>query len=361
MSTQVVQYNPQLPAFLRVESLFADTDKAIAGIGGGMPAYISIRGAKWHLVGADGEEAQVNQLHLDVIVLGGNEHVSKSYYSGPYDPAQGGGSPPDCFSDNGVAPSSQAMTPQHATCAGCAHAAWGSKITPTGSHVKACSDSKKLAVVLAADTPILVNGAASVAKAYAEVYLLRVPAASMRNWRDYAKDIRGRGVPIIGVVARMTFDPQASYPALLFQAVGFVPNESVFQQLMTLKDQPGTAEAIGANDRPLLAASNATGTTGQSPLAPVAAAAPAPTPPAAPLPVAAPSAPAATDTSGTRRRGRPPTAIQAAPAPQMFPAPAPVSPSPPQSMFGGIQGNGAIQVAAAAPADLDALLKQALG
>ena len=91
MSTQVVQYNPQLPAFLRVESLFADTDKAIAGIGGGMPAYISIRGAKWHLVGADGEEAQVNQLHLDVIVLGGNEHVSKSYYSGAYDPAQGGG------------------------------------------------------------------------------------------------------------------------------------------------------------------------------------------------------------------------------------------------------------------------------
>ena len=351
MSTQVVQYNPQLPAFLRVESLFADTDKAIAGIGGGMPAYISIRGAKWHLVGADGEEAQVNQLHLDVIVLGGNEHVSKSYYSGPYDPAQGGGSPPDCFSDNGVAPSSQAMTPQHATCAGCAHAAWGSKITPTGSHVKACSDSKKLAVVLAADTPILVNGAASVAKAYAEVYLLRVPAASMRNWRDYAKDIRGRGVPIIGVVARMTFDPQASYPALLFQAVGFVPSEQVFQQLVALKDQPGTAEAIGANDRPLLAASNATGTTGQSPLAPVAAAAPAPTPPAAaPSPPDAPSAPAATDTSGTRRSPGRPRTTQAAPVAQA---------AAQQPMFP--QGNGAIQAATAAPADLDALLKQALG
>jgi hypothetical protein len=343
----IVQYHPQLPAFLQDPRLFEDTDKSIAGIGGGQPPLISIRGSKWHLLDANGEESQVQQFHLDVIVLAGNEHVSKSYYPGAYDP-NAAATPPTCFSDNGTAPSVQAMTPQSPLCANCPHNAWGSKVTPTGSQVKACSDSKKLAVVLATDTPIVVNGAASVAKAFAQVYLLRVPAASMRNWRDYAKDIRNRGVPIIGVVSRMSFDAEASYPALLFAATGFVASEAQFKQVCGLRDQPATLEAIGANDRPAGA------------IAGSAIAGPAPTHLTATAVVGAPppatgaqqSAQPAPVVETTRRRGRPPAAAQQ-------PAVEPLRQQPAAApLF--TPGNGAIQQPQPASEDLNALLARAM-
>ena len=41
MNALVPTYHSQLPAFLRDPSLFAETDKAIAGIGGGMPCLSS--------------------------------------------------------------------------------------------------------------------------------------------------------------------------------------------------------------------------------------------------------------------------------------------------------------------------------
>ena len=349
----VPAYHSQLPAFLRDPSLFEATDKAIAGIGGGMPPYISIRSAKFHLVSADGEEAQVNQLSLDVIVLGGNEHVSKAYYSGAYDPAQGGGVPPTCFSDNGTAPSTNAMTPQAPLCAGCQFNAWGSKVTPSGSQVKACTDSKKLAVVLAADTPILVNGAASVAKALDKVYLLRVPAASMKGWRDYAKDIRGRGVPIIGVVTHLEFDAQASYPALLFKPTSFVNEDTYKASTALLGSVP---EAVGANDVPR--------TTGQAlPQTPpahlTAPASLAPPPAPAPLPLAPPPAPAPLVPPPQAQQEQRSVRTRGAPRKDATP---PASAVPPPSAAPSLFGNGSAVIVQPAPAgnELDALLAEAL-
>src|SRR6185437_3638049 len=139
--------------------------------------------------------------------------------------------------------------PQAETCAACPHNVWGSKVTPTGSQVKACSDSKKLAVVLAEDTPIIVNNAAGGAKAFDGIYLLRVPAASMRTWRDYAKEIRGRGIPIIGVVTEVSFEPSAAHPALLFKAAAFGTVEQ-FNAARSSLDDPRVAEAVGSDDVP---------------------------------------------------------------------------------------------------------------
>lgn len=359
-----VNYHPQLPAFLQKPGLFAAADKTVAGIGGGQPPYISIKSAKWRLVSAAGEELIVNQLHLDVIVLTGNEHVSKIFYAGAYDPGAENAVPPTCLSDNGVGPSSGAQMPQSVLCAGCAQNAWGSKVTPQGTQIKACSDSKKLAVVLAADTPYLTpTNAAGVAKACDEVYLLRVPAASMRTWRDYAKDIRNRGIPIIGCHTRLTFDPQASYPALLFQAVGFV-TEEVFNECEGLVDTSEVRYAIGADDTPrapALAAPVPVAPVAPPTVvpAPVAAApvAPAPVapafapPPVAPASVAQPAPVAAAPARRPRRSA--PVAAQPAPvAPTPTPAFAPAAPVAPAPV---------IQQPVAADASLDALLAQSMG
>jgi hypothetical protein len=338
------QYHAQLPAFLRDPALFSASDAAIAGIGGGAPPMISIRASKFRLATSGGEEQMVNQLHLDVVVLAGNANVSKLYYAEAYNPADGDAKPPTCFSDNGIAPSTEAGSPQSATCAQCPHAAWGSKVTPAGSKIKACSDSKKLAVVLAADTPVVVNGAAGIAKAYEQVFLLRVPAASMLSWKTYGKSVIDRGIPLQGVLTRVTFDPQADYPALLFQPTGFVADEPTFKHLMSKKESSEVKTAIGANDQPRQAA--------PALAAPPSfmAAEPAPVaPPPPPAPVAVAPAPVAPAPEAPRRpRGRPaqqdPVAAAAAPVAPVAAAPAP----------------GVIVAPTPASNDLDALLAKAL-
>lgn len=383
------QYHPQLPDYLKDPSLFAATDAAIAGINGGQPPYISIKASKFRLVSESGEEWLVNQLSLKVIVLAGNEHVSKTYYEGAYDPnAAGAAAAPACWSDNGIGPSIEASKPQAQNCAVCPHNVWGSKVTPTGSQIKACADSKKLAVVLAEDVPCIVNGAAGTAKAFDGVYMLRVPAASMRGWRDYAKEVRARGVPIIGVVTELTFDPEASYPALLFRAATFGSLEQ-FNASRALLETPAVAEAVGAHDAPLAAdATKAlpaavpehlkgpTNGTAQQTFTPPAPPQPpslagiAPAPQQVPLSqTATPPAPAPAPTT-TRRRGRPPAAAPAAvpvAVPQAsapFPQPSAAIPSATPILGGGAttasHSNGVIQQPQPSSPDLDALLAQAM-
>ena len=350
MNALVPTYHSQLPAFLRDPSLFAETDKAIAGIGGGMPPSISIRGRQFHLIGADGEESHVNQLTLDVIVLGGNEHVSKAYYAGAYDPAQGGGLPPTCFSDNGMAPSVNATTPQAPLCAGCQFNAWGSKVTPTGSQVKACTDSKKLAVVLAVDTPTIVNGAAGMAKALEQVYLLRIPAATMGDWKGYVKEVQGRGLPVtIGVVTHLEFDAQVSYPKLFFKAVK-LNEESVVQRLLPLRGSPELRETVGMNDVPRTATAASVITPAATQPAPLPL---APPPAPAALPLAPPPAPAQQQEQVRRTRGRPGAAQPALP-------PAPAAVAPPAPLFPAQNGSAVIQTPTPAGNELDALLAAAL-
>lgn len=352
-------YHASLPAFLRDPTLFAESDKAIAGISGGQPPAISIKASKWRLVGADGEELMVNQLHLDVFVLAGNEHVSKTFYAGAYNPAVT--DPPACFSDNGIGPSLQSSTPQSVTCAACAHNAWGSKVNEqTGNRQKACGDSKKLAIVLAADTPYVSStGAAGIAPALDQVYLLRVPTMSMRNWKDYAKELIGRGVPVIGAVTRMEFDAQTAYPAILFKIVGFA-SEAQFGACKEMMVEADTLEMIGANDR----------VTAQAPALPVPAhlAAPAPVAPApTPAPVMVPPAPVQPAAPVAvpmprRQRGRPiagPSPVMVPPAPVQTAAPlapAPVAPAPLVAAPAP-----AIQPVQASDASLDALLAATLG
>lgn len=382
MNALVPTYHAQLPEFLRDPALFASSNAALAGISSGAPPMISIRASKFRLVDPGGEEALVNSLTMSVIVLTGNEHVSKLYYAEAYNPADSDAKPPTCFSDNGVAPSSEAATPQAQSCAACPHAAWGSKITPAGTKIKACSDSKKLAVVLAVDTPIVVNGAASMAKAYEQVYLLRVPAASMGNFRAYGKSIVGRGIPLQGVITELSFDPEVDYPALLFKATGFVHSAATFGVLRQKAETDEVKDLVGANDRPLsngAAAATASVTALPPPPAHLAAPAPAaaavipPTPPAAPLPSApAPSADPAAGISTTRRRGRPPATV-APPLPAALatngaaPAVAPLPPSPAtpptataSPTHHAIAPSAIIEQAQPAGDDLDALLKAAL-
>lgn len=227
-----------------------------AGLTQPMPPSISIRAQRFTLVDAAGVEVPVNLfdqqlgVYLDVVIVGANSGKSRQYYDKPYDPNNP--MSPACFSDNGVAPSTNAPSPQHATCNGCPQAAWGAKVSAlTGKGIPACSTRKKLAVVVANDPAQL-------------VYLLNIPPASLKALSVYAQtlgqhqiqDAEGvRSADPADVVTRVYFDPQ-NQGALLFKGESFhTVSHPYIYDLLERADASGVIDTIvGNHDMPITGA-----------------------------------------------------------------------------------------------------------
>lgn len=180
------------------------------GISSGSVPRISIKGGRFRVV-EDGNETVIQTLDLNVVIVGANPRLSKIYYAKQWTPDQEP-SNPDCFSLDAIRPDPSATVPQHGDCPSCPHNAWGSRLTPSGAQVKACTDQKRLAVVAYDD----VSG---------PVYLLQVPPASLRGLNVYHKDLSRRGIPPEVVATRITFDTDASHPKLSFGFGGFLSAE----------------------------------------------------------------------------------------------------------------------------------------
>lgn len=151
-------------------------------------------------------------------------------------------------------------------------------------------DSKKLAVVLAAPTQCVINGAAQVVQPYRDVYLLKLPYMSTKPWREYAEGVKKHNWPVVaGVVIRLSFDPEVSYPKVAFNSVSLIGEneEAVYNALAHHLGSDATREAVGANDVPL--SSGTALATQQLPQGPATFAAPVsaqPVPASTPTPTA---------------------------------------------------------------------------
>ena len=243
----VVQFEgARLPAYLQ-QAMQAAGDTNLAselagGIGLGFPV-ISFKGKEWAiseggtiepLIDDDGEALR----SIEVIIVRANPSLSKTYYANGYVP--GSADPPDCFSNDGVAPDAQAAHPQAAKCAACPHAVWGSKITDNGSKAKACADAKRTAVMFPGDLET--------------VYLLRVPAASLKDLAQFADTLGKRRVPPHAVVTKVSFVTGVAHPQLAFKASRFAEQDEynaaeelrdseVVRQIVGLDATPATAQA----------------------------------------------------------------------------------------------------------------------
>lgn len=241
MNTPVVQNN-QLPAHLQAlvaDPRFAAPSSALsAGISQGGWPRISIKASRFRLQSPQGEEVVVQDTFLDVVIVDANPNISKLYYKQAYDPKSDDGNfkAPDCYSDNGVAPSSKAASPQCGTCAACPHNVWGSKIAANGAQTKACSDAKKVAVLIAnnPDGP---------------VFELRIPPASLKNLGAYGESLAKRSIPDYAVVTRLSFDTNSDYPKLTFTATGWSTAEHA-AALADVKDTEEVNQCTGKNDVP---------------------------------------------------------------------------------------------------------------
>ena len=290
MTTQITlfQNNAAVPAHLaaRVGQLSPMMQAAISNMGGDSVPRLKLEQGRWR-IREGGDEIMLDTLHADVIVVGLLPVESKTFYAKAYVPGQEPAAP-DCASIRGDKPDMGSTSPQSATCSTCPQNVWGSKITPQGTETKACSDTRRLAVV-SADDP---SGT---------VYLLSVPAASLKNFKAYMKQLAVRGYSIDLVVTRLTAGT-ANYPLYEFNALNFIDED----QSSALAVVSNVDSVLGISGLPTQVALPA----------PVAA-------PAKAAPIAAP-APAPVEAAPKKGFGGKKAAIAPAPAP----APAPSAPAP---------------------------------
>ncbi len=219
--------------------------------------------------------------HIDVVVIGANPGIYKTFYPGKYVPGAEVEAP-TCFSTNGVAPHASSKTKQATTCAECPHNVFGSRITESGKKGKACSDSKRLLVM-----PPAVKDQ--------NVYMLSVSATALKGWNSYIKLLQHHGVPSPAVaITHITLNEDTEFPQLQFSYTATLDAAVVSAVLERIQQEDVATFMEGQAD----AEDSFTGAKtmpGQPAAAPVAA---APTPVAAapapaPVPVAAAPAPAA--------------------------------------------------------------------
>ena len=211
MSNIIPFDSDQLPAYATLAADKYNKD-LVNHLGAGFPV-LSLKGKAW-AVKRDGNRTYIknpkdpesNATTLEVVVLRANPNRSKIFYAKGW--KEGDDSRPDCYSADGIKPDASIEKPQAKSCATCPKNVWGSKTTESGTKIKACTDSVRLAVVApdAVDDPML----------------LRVPAASIKAWREFGSVCARRRLSYNSVVVRLSFEADASTPKLVFNPVGLV-------------------------------------------------------------------------------------------------------------------------------------------
>lgn len=178
---------------------------------------IRYRGDEQQLLRDDGDGPRNS---IEVVILKGAGYISKIWYEKGY--VEGSTAAPDCFSPNGVVPDPQSVKRQSNACANCPQNVWGSKITEAGKKGKACSDSKRLAVVPVGD---IAN------ETFGGPMLLRVPAASLQDLATYGNKMQNLGYPYFAIATRIAFDANEAYPKFLFSAIRPLTDDEADQVL----------------------------------------------------------------------------------------------------------------------------------
>jgi hypothetical protein len=211
--SNVALFNPSnAPAFARKGEL-SDMAKALAGSASG-GKRVSIKGGVFRLMSGGKEVANVEDRHLDIVLVKAAPKVSRVFYMKSYDSETISG--PDCWSASGDKPSPDAANPQHTNCADCPKNIAGSG----QGNSRACRYQQRLAVVLETD----MSG---------DVLQLALPATSIfgkaegdnRPLQEYARWLVAQGINPEAVVTRMKFDTKSESPKLHFKAMRWLNDD----------------------------------------------------------------------------------------------------------------------------------------
>lgn len=357
-----------LPAYLQLPAGISTefSDKLGANLGTRAQPYLSTKDDRLTLVDANGDtepvltrDEKTGDPYLDCVIIDACDVASKIYYGRPYEPGSDTYSPPMCWSDNGIAPSTSCSEPQAASCTpdpsgahGCKWAVWGSGRAREGSKVvpPACSKVQKIAIMIPGDDV---------------QFLVRVPPGSLDELAAYNAKFKGHPFSMRDVMTRISINSKT----LFFRGLGIIDEATARQRNAILLAK--TADAlVGRGDkprltvlqeleqrRPLEAANSYVPNTALpppnvlGPLLPVTQTRGTPAAaPTAPSPAAAPAVP-------TRRRRKFADAL----VEQVGDPVAPFRQAVPAAAEGGQASNGVVTNPAAPNAELEAALKGVFG
>ena len=244
MSTEImIPESSSIPAYILAMSkggAAAENEAAMQGLSAGMPPRIKMNGKDFALVDAGGEEKPYpkaslqamddGNLYLPMVILKAKPTISKQWYLEAYNPNATEFKMPDCMSSDGVRPDAGVLDPQSESCATCPQNAFGSGRDQQGNPTKgkACTDNKIMAVLIPK------HG----------IFQLAIKPASLKNFAAYVKKLSASGIPITAVFTYVSFDPAESYPVLIFQFGGFLP-ESHLPALAEKAESAEVKEIIG--------------------------------------------------------------------------------------------------------------------
>ena len=244
MSTQLVPFgkNTSLAA---IQAAFGapEADEFSSGIKSGF-AVLRI-GGKQFAVSEGGETTIIMDPNdpdeparkIEVVLLRAGTGLAKSYYAGPYNP-DAPAEAPDCYSNDGIAPAKDAKTPQCTQCATCPKNEWGSKTNDLGNKVKACGDTKRVAVATLdrLDRPMLLN----------------IPPMSfdgLKKLTDHLKSVYN--LAPYAAVTQLSFDKDEKYPKLKYVPVAPVPVEMA-PAIMEARESAAVKEIVSGGTATVL-------------------------------------------------------------------------------------------------------------
>lgn len=217
---------------------------------GGKQFSVTIGGKKTNMMkrGDSGELEPISI--LPIIILGYNPRRGRSFYIKGYDETKP--TAPDCFSDDGVAPSSSSKLKQSDKCKGCPQSIKGSKVSADGTQAAvACSEHRMLAVVPAKkmDMPPL-----RLRIAITSDWDTRSPQEEAQGWYSFSKFtdfLTNIGVShTAAVVTLVKMDPNSKFAKLFFKVQGYIGDQETLDFLAKLAKSDPVNELLNGTYGP---------------------------------------------------------------------------------------------------------------
>lgn len=227
------------------------TTAGSAGLGFVRHPTISRKDNRFTLVDSANNARMLNhmdehgRIFMDIVIVDASPYPNRIYY-GPGGYSEDNPRPPLCFSDNGTGPSVDSPQPQASTCASCEWSKWGSATGRDGKGIPACSNKKKLAVIVLGDTNEM-------------LYEFTIPPASFGikpdkdpqegGWTWYCKSLAAHKTDLFQVVTRVSYLPGGALGSLVFKPVAMVEGDAELTERCNKWLGSGEAEdRIGLND-----------------------------------------------------------------------------------------------------------------
>jgi len=231
--SNVTVFNPaEVPAFAAKRGNgLSELTKTLAGGSVSGVKRISIKGGVFRLIHGGKEIANIEERHLDVVIVNASK-IGRIWYAKSYDADAVTG--PDCWSADGVTPSPDSANKQASRCEECPKNIAGSG----QGNSRACRYQLRLAVTLAND----VGG---------DVLQLAVPATSIfgkaegdnRPVQEYARWLAAQEIDPDMVVTRMKFDTKSESPKLFFKTQRWLTDEE-YEQATEAGKTPAATKAV---------------------------------------------------------------------------------------------------------------------